>query len=268
MSNQPQVLTRTGSPLHYWLHDGPADRPLIVFTHGAGCDHRMFDEQVTALSGKYRVLTWDVRGHGLSRPIGDAFTLRIVVDDLLAILDQLGVQQAIIGGQSMGGNVAQEVCFLHPDRVLAMLLIDCVCNTNALSAFERWAVSLTPTILRWYPYETLLRQSANSISAQPNVRQYIYEAMKVIPKEDIVTIMQETTGALHPDPDYRIPKPFLLVRGEYDNAGAIKKQGAAWAAREPNCKSVIIPKAGHNSHQDNPAEFNRVMLDYLSQLEI
>lgn len=267
MNTEAQILTRNGTPLHYWLTDGPADSPLIVFTHGAGCDHQMFDEQVKALTGKYRVLTWDVRGHGLSRPIGDSFTLRIVVDDLLAILDQLGVQQAIIGGQSMGGNVAQEICFLHPERVIAMLLIDCVCNTNSLSAFEKWAVSLTPTILRWYPYETLLKQTATTVSRKPDVQKYIYDVMKPIPKADIVTIMQETTGALHPDPNYRIPKPFLLVRGEHDNAGAIKKQGAAWAAREPNCTSFIIPNAGHNSNQDNPADFNRIMLDYLGTIK-
>jgi pimeloyl-ACP methyl ester carboxylesterase len=268
MSNQARILTRSGTPIHYWLTDGSASKPLILFTHGAGCDHRMFDEQVRALSGKYRILTWDARGHGLSRPIGDAFSLRIVVDDLLAILDQLGVQKAIFAGQSMGGNVAQEVCFHYPDRVHAMLLIDCVCNTNALSAVERWALKLTPAILKLYPYDTLLRQSAKVASIKPDVQEYIYETMKMIPKEDIVTILQETTGALHPDPDYRIPKPFLLVRGDHDNAGAIKKQGPIWAAREPNCKYVVIPDAGHNSNQDNPAEFNRVMFDYLASLNL
>jgi pimeloyl-ACP methyl ester carboxylesterase len=102
------VLTRHGCPIHYWLHGDDASLPLLVLTHGAGCDHRMFDPQLPALDGLCRTLTWDVRGHGQSRPMGDAsFTLDRVVDDLVAILDHIGTGDVIIGGQSMGGLVAQ-----------------------------------------------------------------------------------------------------------------------------------------------------------------
>jgi pimeloyl-ACP methyl ester carboxylesterase len=61
------VLEREGCTLHYWLA-GPKDRPLVVLTHGATMDHRMFVAQVAALAPHHRVLTWDVRGRGsLSR---------------------------------------------------------------------------------------------------------------------------------------------------------------------------------------------------------
>ena len=85
------ILDRHSCPIHYWLHED-ASLPTVVLTHGAGCDHKMFDAQLPALDGKYRVLTWDVRGHGLSRPIGDAsFTLDLVAEDLAAILDDARV---------------------------------------------------------------------------------------------------------------------------------------------------------------------------------
>ncbi len=74
----------------------------MVMTHGATIDHRMFNAQVEALSTNYMVLVWDVRGHGLSRPLPKGFRLEDCADDLVAILDCLGAGQAFLAGQSMG----------------------------------------------------------------------------------------------------------------------------------------------------------------------
>ena len=79
------ILERQGAPLHYWI-EGPEDCPVVICTHGATVDHRMFVAQLSALTPKYRVLTWDVRGHGLSRPLGTRFSFDDCIDDLLAIM--------------------------------------------------------------------------------------------------------------------------------------------------------------------------------------
>src|SRR6185369_15782715 len=100
---------------------------------GATLDHRSFDEQVKLLESDYRVLNWDVRGHGLSQPLGGAFSLKDCADDLLAILDEAGYQQAVFVGLSMGGNITQELVFAQPERVTALVLLDCACNTLHLS---------------------------------------------------------------------------------------------------------------------------------------
>jgi 3-oxoadipate enol-lactonase len=267
MNVSEHILLRSGSPLHYWLHEGDTTTPLLVFTHGAGADHRMWDQQVAALGGQYRLLTWDVRGHGASRPIGDAFSLPIVVDDLLAILDHQDIDQAIFIGQSMGGNVSQELVRSYPNRVTALALVDCACNNYPLSVFERWVLSITPALLRLYPYEMLLKQSAAASAIQPAVRDYLYHAMKQLSKADIVTVLTETTRVLRDDPDYRISRPFLLLRGEHDNAGAIKRQAEAWAARETNCRAyIVLPGVGHCSNQDNPQAFNEQLLLFMTTL--
>ena len=65
------VLERKGCPLHYWT-TGPEGLPLVVFTHGACVDHHSFDPQISAVAGDYRVLAWDVRGHGQSQPMGSS----------------------------------------------------------------------------------------------------------------------------------------------------------------------------------------------------
>ena len=80
------ILNRKGCPIHYW-EGGAPNRPLVIFTHGACVDHRSFDQQVPAVIDEYRVLTWDVRGQGLSQPVGEPFTVPLAVEDLLAIMD-------------------------------------------------------------------------------------------------------------------------------------------------------------------------------------
>jgi 3-oxoadipate enol-lactonase len=87
------TLQRPRFTLHYWL-GGQQDRPLVVLLHGATMDHHMFDEQVKALADEYRVLAWDNRGHGQSRPLGGAFSLTDSADDLVALLDHLQVEKA------------------------------------------------------------------------------------------------------------------------------------------------------------------------------
>ena len=261
--SEERILERQNCPIHYWLQ-GAAHLPLVVFTHGAGADHQMFAAQIPALEGEYRTLTWDVRGHGRSRPMG-GFSLRGVVEDLMAILDCLDVQQAVFVGQSMGGNVAQEIVRHHPERVKALVLVDCACNSASLGWLEKLAVKITPAMLAMYPYNTLISQSARASALSPEVQTYIHKTMRVMSKSEIGTVLFETTNILRDEPEYRIPKPFLLLRGDHDNGGAIARQASAWAKREPNCTAYkIIPNAGHCSNQDNPEFFNTVLLEFLT----
>jgi len=260
---EEHLLERKGCPLHYWI-TGEGDAPLIVFTHGAGADHHMFDAQVAALAGHYRTLVWDARGHGCSRPMGDQFSIAIAVADLLAIFDRLSAQRAIVVGQSMGGNIAQELVHMHPERAQALVLVNCACNTFSLSAAERLAVATTPAILPMYPYETLLGQSARAAAVNPEVQAYLYNNMRILTKPELVQILSATTACLRDDPDYRIPRPFLLVLGEHDGTGAIAKQAPIWASRERQRRYAVIPNAGHCSNRDNPEVFNRVLGEFLA----
>jgi pimeloyl-ACP methyl ester carboxylesterase len=261
-----KVLQRNGCPIHYWLHESDSSKSLIVFTHGAGADHRMFNSQVNALAGQYPLLTWDVRGHGLSRPMGAAFSIRAAVDDLLAILDEIGVKQAIFVGQSMGGNISQEVVFLHPERVKALVLIDCACNTFQLSGMEKWLLRMTPAILKLYPANMLKDQSVKASAIKPDVQAYLSEVFNLMSKDEFATVFLATAGCLHEEPNYHIEQPMLLVHGDKDGTGNIKKVAPLWAAREPHCRYVVIPNAGHMANMDNPSFFNLLLIEFLQTI--
>ncbi len=258
------MLEREGCPIHYWL-TGPADAPLVVFTHGAGLDHTEWDTVAPLVAERYRVLTWDGRAHGRSRPAGAGFTVPRAVDDLLVLLDTLGVPAATFVGHSMGGNIHQEVVFFHPERVHALVMLGCTCNTLKLTPADTLGAWLAAPLLRLYPYELLKRQSANISSVRPVVREYLYQTFSLMPKADFATVFAQLLRCLHYEPGYRITAPTLLTHGALDKTGNIRRVAPIWAARDaPFCRYVVIPDAGHVANLDNPDVFNRLLLDFLA----
>lgn len=260
-----KTLHRSGSTIHYWL-SGPDDGPLVAFTHGASMDHRMFDKQApAAASAGYRVLTWDVRGHGLSKPVGEDFTVPSTADDLLALMDILGYEKAVLVGQSFGGYVGQELLFRYPERVEALVVIGSTNITALPSKLEYWALRLSPIMLRLWPDGNLRKLIARSTTLKPEVQSYAYEATRMLSKGEFMTVWKAVANTLHEEPDYRIECPLLLTHGEHDRAGTVAKEAPGWAKREPDCHYKVIPEASHNANQDNPEFFNWVLLDFLDQ---
>ena len=100
------TVERPGCQIHYWLAGAP-DAPLVALRHAALTDHSFF----AALVPRYRVLTWDVRGHGASRPLAGPCTTPDAAAGLAAIRDSLRAGRAVMAGQSMGTHVGQEMTF-------------------------------------------------------------------------------------------------------------------------------------------------------------
>ena len=259
------VLERAGSKIHYWT-SGPDDAPLVAFTPGATMGHRMFDAQVgPVLEAGYRVLTWDPRGHGLSKPIGHDLSVRSASEDLLALLDLLGADRPVLVGQSLGGNVAQELVLRHPERVGALVVVGCTCNTLMPSTMGLLALKLSPLMFRFWPYGDLKNRIANAVSDKPEVREYAHDAVGMVSREEFLTIWRAVADALHEEPGYRIECPLLITHGEHDRLGNIAGIAPAWTARDPNSRHVVVPGAGHNANQDDPAFFNRILLNFLGE---
>ena len=103
--------------------DSGGDGPAIIWSHGFLMDHTMFDAQVEALSGDYRCIAWDERGFGAT-PATAPFTYWDMADDAVALLDHLGVDQAVFAGMSQGGFISLRAALAHPDRVRGLVLID------------------------------------------------------------------------------------------------------------------------------------------------
>jgi len=267
------ILAHRGSKIHYWRLK-QKNAPCLVFTHGATLDHKMFDPQIPTLaSAGYSILTWDMRGHGLSKPIGANFTLKQVTDDLLFLLDSLEIRQVILIGHSFGGFVTQEFTRQHPERVKALCLIGCTDLAARPSVMMRIASKILPRLLPLFSVKNFQKRTLENLSEKESVVNYAVDTTNLLSKEEFIEIIMAGVECLGFDSGYGhgyiIPMPFLLTHGERDkaNEGIFSRNGPKWAEKEPNCTYQVVPDAGHTANQDNPEVFNQILLEFLNKIK-
>jgi pimeloyl-ACP methyl ester carboxylesterase len=202
--------------------------------HGATMDHRMFNAQVQALAPDYRVLARDARGHGQSQPMGAGFSLERCAGDMLAILDAQGIDQAVLCGQSLGGYIAQHIYRQAPARMQAMILIGTTPIAKAYSRWEVWALKASLPLFRLWPYGHFTQTIARTHGRRSEVQAYMLQAARQIPRDDFVAIWQAVTVAVGEkgDPVLRFDVPLLLLHGDHDRAGTIRRDMPLWAEQE------------------------------------
>lgn len=118
------TLTRGGVKLYYEVHG--ENGPVILLSHGYSATAQMWRGQIAALSAKHRLVLWDMRGHGQSDYPADQaeYSEEKTVADMVAILDAVGAETAIVGGLSLGGYMSLGFYAKYPERVTALLIID------------------------------------------------------------------------------------------------------------------------------------------------
>jgi len=253
------TLEHNGCSIHYWI-GGKEGAPLVVFTHGATIDHHEWDATLPLVGKHFQVLTWDMRGHGLSRPAQFLFTE--AVTDLLALLDRIGVREAAFVGHSLGGNLHQEFAYQHPERVKALAMLDCTWNFMQLSASDRFWLKAAIPIFKLYPHKTLINQSVTISAMSKESQDLLRQAMQTLSKDEFVHVLMDSALRLHYEPDYKITQPLLLMMGDREATGNIRKAMPLWAKHE-GVDLVVIPNAKHAANLDQPQIFHRILLDFL-----
>ncbi len=136
---------------------GDEDAPVVVLSHSLGADRGMWDPQVPALAERYRVVTYDTRGHGSSPAPAGPYTLDDLVDDVVALLDEVGVERAHVSGLSLGGMTAMRLAAREPGRVHRLALLCTSAKADPQAFLDRAAAvraggtaPLAPTVAsRW-----------------------------------------------------------------------------------------------------------------------
>lgn len=262
LNSTPYTLDYAGCLLHYWL-DGPQDAPLVVLTHGEGADHHTFDPQVQLLARSWRVLTWDIRGHGLSvsdRP----FSLEQAVDDLYAILAQEGYDGVILAGMSAGAQISQLFAQHFPAYVHGVALMSSLPLYGPDSSLDRLWDSLTSGLLHLLPYWFIRAQIPAYVSVRPEVQSYAAEAMKVSGKEQFMAAWQSTIHASVAERPFKLSTPLLVAFGAYDRHGWINRAKNLWAESFPHAQIVTVPGASRCLTQDNPSFTTQMLIDFVT----
>ncbi|MGY1604875.1 3-oxoadipate enol-lactonase [Geodermatophilus sp. SYSU D00815] len=137
--------------------DGPAGAPVVVLSNSLGATRAMWDPQVPPLAERYRVVTYDTRGHGASPAPAGPYGLDDLVDDLVGLLDRLGVERAHVAGLSLGGMTAMRLAAREPQRVDRLAVLCSSAKTDPQGFLDRAAAAraggtapLAPTVVsRW-----------------------------------------------------------------------------------------------------------------------
>src|SRR5687767_4605080 len=108
---------------HYVI-DGPAHAPVVVLAHSLGVTHRLWDATAAELRDRFRVLRYDVRGHGASAVPAGPYTVEQMAGDVRELLDRLGIETAHVVGMSMGGLIAMAFALAAPARTRSLVLCD------------------------------------------------------------------------------------------------------------------------------------------------
>ena len=258
------LLERDGCEL--WGDDSGGEGIPVLFSHGAGADAAMFAPQYEALAADgYRVVTWDLRGHGKSRPAHQPITTERAIADLVALVAELGLDRPVLVGQSLGGNLSQAVVRRHPDLARALIVIGSTWNTGPLTRVEKLLLSLSTPMMAAIPPARLARLMGDASASTPAGKRYAETAFRSLLTREFLDAWRTALGLLESDPDYRTPVPLLLIRGELDRTGNIATAMPRWAAAE-GVPEHVIEGAGHIANLDAPEQVSALLLQFLRGL--
>jgi 3-oxoadipate enol-lactonase len=246
--------------LYYELH-GSEGAPWLIFSHSLACTVRMWDPQIAAFKDRYRILAYDMRGHGQSAAPAGPYTLDMLADDVLALMKELRIQRARYVGLSIGGMIGQHLALKEPGRFERMVLAD-TGHTQTPETLKQWeeririaqAQGMKPlvagTMERWFTpafrESPQAKRIAELIAATP-VAGYVGCAQ---------AIMKLNTTARLKD----IKLPVLAITGEADAAAA----GTRYIGEHlPGAKFVNIPQAAHIANIEQAEKFNQALRDFL-----
>ena len=262
MVNLRGKLELSGVTLRYT--DIPGIEPAVVFLHGAGADHVMFEAQAAALAERgQRVVLLDLRGQGQSQPNTMRLTAELLVQDVEALIAELGLELPVLAGHSLGGNIAQEVVRRNPGKYAGLIVMDSTWNAGPLSSVERFLLRLAAPALALVPARSLPKVMAKASAVTDAGRADAVRAFAQVTKRGFIDVWRATVQFVAPDAGYRTPIPLLLIRGAEDKTGNIATAMPAWAAAE-NVAEHVIQEAGHLVTQDAPTAVTEAIIKFLA----
>ena len=249
----------------FYRIDGAPSAPWIVLSNSLAADCGMWQPQIPLLTRRYRVLRYDTRGHGASDAPRGPYSLTALVDDVVGLMDHLGIGQATYLGLSMGGMIGLGLALSRPERVSR--LVCCAARADAPAAFiGSWgqriaavrqggmAAIVDGTMARWLSPATL----ADRPDAAASVRAMILRTQV----GGYVGCAEGLKGLAYRPLLGNIRTPALFVAGQRDE-GAPAPVMAEMAAMVPGAVFAAVDNAAHLVNLDNPLGFERAISEFL-----
>ena len=249
------TLNRDGVEIYYEVH---GEGPPLLLTHGYSATSQMWAGQIAPFSKQFKLVLWDMRGHGRSASPDDLaqYSEEHTVADMAALLDAAHAKDAVIGGLSLGGYMSLAFHLAHPKRTRALLIIDTGPGYKNDEARDGWNVRAMKTAER---FETEGLGRLQSGSAETRIAQHTSDKGLALAARGMLA--QRDARVINSLPEIKVPS--LVVVGANDTP--FLKASDYMAAKIPGAKLVTIPDAGHAANIDQPERFNGAVLGFLRE---
>lgn len=263
-AHQPVRVEAGGAELAI---DVRGEGPPVLFVHGFPFDRTMWRHQLAAL-GRCKRIAPDCRGVGGSTAPADGYSMARYADDLVAILDALGIRQAALCGLSMGGYVVFELLRRHPERVKALVLVDTRPDADAPEA-KRGRDELAAVAEREGPQGIIERLLPKLLARQ--TQSEVTDQVREMARRWSLPGLTGALRALRDRPDStdtlrQVRVPTLVLVGSEDQI-APPDIGRAMAALVPGAAFHVVPGAGHVAPLEQPLATSRVLADFLDAVK-
>lgn len=234
--------------------DGPSGAPAVLLVHGLLTDHRIWDALSARLAQDFRVVRYDLRGHGRSSAPPGPWTMAQLADDVPALLDALGIPQAHCIGSSLGGMIGQQVGARHGSRLLTLTLANTAAVQGAPAAWEErvaiarakgLAALADPTLQRWF--------TPGFRATHPAEMARVKELLLGTSVEGFAGCAAAVRDLAQLDLLPRIQVPTLVVVGSEDSATP-PALGQQIADAIPHARLVAL-EAAHQAAAEQPDAF-------------
>lgn len=233
--------------------------PAVLFTHGYQASAAMWAPQRAGLADAYTVITWDIRGHGASGIDDDAalYSQELMLGDMLALLDRVGVDRAVLVGHSLGGFASLRFLLEHPERVSALVLFGSGPGFRDPDAREKWneMADRFAGSVEAKGLEILKRAGREVSEARHRSPVALAHAARGILKQHDSKVMDAIGD---------ITVPTLVVVGTEDKQFIGSSE--YMAKKIPAARLEMIAGAAHAANMEEPDAFNRVLRDFLDDV--
>ena len=250
-----------------YIDEGPIHDQTIILIHGFPLNKSMWDKQIEEFLHNYRVIAYDIRGHGNSDAGDVDFSIDLFVKDLLGLMDKLKVDKAIVCGFSMGGYIALNAIENHPERFNALVLCDTNCSADTAEGKEKRVKTIES--IKEFGLELYAEESIKKLFAPVS---FLIQLKEISLVRDMImkTSNQSLFKTLHALANrkatcsklHEIKVPVHIMVGKEDE---ITPPDVALSMHEKIKGSTIhiIDHAGHLSNLEKPKEFNNQFIEFL-----
>ncbi len=258
-------VTANGVRINYAL-DGRDGRPWVTFVTGIANDLTMWDGQVPPLADDFRILRYDFRGHGGSEATPGDYAFPMLIGDLLALWDALGIRQTHLVGLGLGGAMILGLAADHPERVLKLMPVCCRADMvpDFAAMWPKFVETVKqhgmegmvePTVQRWF--------TADFREANPEIIEGVRRMIRGTDPIGYYGLIAAFLTLQFGDRLGRIKSPTLFASGADDHLGGPPPIMQGLADRVPGARHVSVPDAAHICNLQNPAGFNAVLTGFL-----